>query len=106
MKAYCNWSGGKDCALALYHAQQDATLQVAALFCSVNAAHNRIAMHGVRRALLEQQAAAIDLPLYTAELPENPGMQDYERIIKEELSVYVVLLPYTECLLYRPPSSN
>jgi uncharacterized protein (TIGR00290 family) len=84
MKAYFNWSGGKDAALALYHAQQDATLQIEALLCNVNAAHNRVAMHGVRRILLEQQAASLGLPLYTAELPEAPGMKDYERIMKWE----------------------
>jgi uncharacterized protein (TIGR00290 family) len=84
MKAYFNWSGGKDSALALYHAQQDAALQIEALFCNVNAAHNRVAMHGVRRALLEQQATSIGLPLYTAELPEAPGMKDYESIMKQE----------------------
>jgi uncharacterized protein (TIGR00290 family) len=84
MKAYLNWSGGKDSALALYHAQQDANLKVEALFCSVNAAHNRVAMHGVRRSLLSKQAASLGLPLYTAELPEAPGMQDYERIMETE----------------------
>lgn len=85
-KAYFNWSGGKDSALALHHAQQDAALEISALFCSINAAHNRVSMHGVRRALLEQQAQSIGLPLYTAELPEQPGMSDYERIIKKETS--------------------
>ena len=35
-------------------------------------------MHGVRRALLEQQAEALNLPLLTIELPENPDMQLYE----------------------------
>lgn len=84
MKAYLNWSGGKDSSLALYHAQQDAGLQVEALFCSVNAVHNRVAMHGVRRALISEQAASIGLPLYTAELPEAPGMQDYEQVMEME----------------------
>lgn len=83
MKAYLNWSGGKDSALALYHAQQDPALEVAALFTSVNAAHNRVSMHGVRRQLLQLQAQSIGLPLYTAELPEMPGMSDYERIMEQ-----------------------
>lgn len=83
MKTYFNWSGGKDSALGLYHTQQDSSLQVSALFTSVNAAHNRVSMHGVRRELLEAQAHSIGLPLYTAELPEIPGMSDYERIMEK-----------------------
>lgn len=82
MKTYMNWSGGKDSALALYHAQRQPELEVAALFTSVNAAFDRVSMHGVRRALLEQQARSIGLPLHTAELPEMPGMSDYERIME------------------------
>lgn len=72
-----NWSGGKDSALALYKALAEG-VPVAALVTSVNTVTGRISMHGVRRELLEQQAAAIGLPLYTIELPEMPGMQAYE----------------------------
>jgi uncharacterized protein (TIGR00290 family) len=78
MKAYMNWSGGKDSSLALYHALQSERLSVDLLFTNVNAAHNRISMHGVRRELLQAQAASIGLPLFTAELPEQPSMIDYE----------------------------
>jgi uncharacterized protein (TIGR00290 family) len=35
-------------------------------------------MHGVRRSLLLEQAASISLPLHTIELPEQPGMAEYE----------------------------
>lgn len=79
-KAFMNWSGGKDSALALYRAKQQG-VPVEALVTTVNKALNRISMHGVRRALLEQQAAAIGLPLYTVELPEMPGMQAYEEAV-------------------------
>lgn len=40
-------------------------------------------MHGVRRVLLEQQAQAIGLPLHIAPLPEMPGMEDYEHIMRQ-----------------------
>lgn len=78
MKAYMNWSGGKDSSLALYHVLQTGVPSVDLLFTNVNAVHNRISMHGVRRELLQAQAAAIGLPLVTAELPEQPSMADYE----------------------------
>lgn len=83
MKTYFNWSGGKDSSLALHYVLQNPQLQVGALYTSVNAAHNRVSMHGVRRELLEAQAQSIGLPLYTAELPEMPDMSDYERIMEQ-----------------------
>lgn len=87
MKAYMNWSGGKDSSLALYHAMRSKNYSVQALFTSVNAVHNRISMHGVRRELLQLQAQSIGLPLYTAELPEQPGMQDYEAEMYRKVSI-------------------
>jgi uncharacterized protein (TIGR00290 family) len=78
-RAYMNWSGGKDSALCLYKALQAGQYNITHLLTCVNAAHNRISMHGVRRSLLEAQAAAIGLPLLTIELPEQPGMAEYEQ---------------------------
>jgi uncharacterized protein (TIGR00290 family) len=52
-----------------------------ALVTTINTSTNRISMHGVERSLLEQQAASIGLPLYTVELPEQPGMAAYEEAI-------------------------
>lgn len=75
---YINWSGGKDSSLCLHYIQQDPRYNVGCLLTSVNAAHDRISMHGVRRSLLEAQADSIGLPLETIELPEQPGMQEYE----------------------------
>ena len=80
MKAFFSWSGGKDSALALYKAKQSG-LPVGALVTAVNQSFNRISMHGVRRELLEAQAASIGLPLYTIELPEMPGMNVYEEAV-------------------------
>jgi uncharacterized protein (TIGR00290 family) len=80
MKAFMNWSGGKDSALPIYKAKQQG-INIEALVTTINAATDRISMHGVRRALLEQQAAALQLPLHIVELPEQPGMMEYERAI-------------------------
>ena len=78
-QAYMNWSGGKDSALCLYKAMQSGQYNITHLLTSVNAAHNRISMHGVRRSLLIAQAQAIGLPLLTIELPEQPDMNEYEQ---------------------------
>ncbi|MBO9571625.1 MAG: diphthine--ammonia ligase [Chitinophagaceae bacterium] len=81
-----NWSGGKDSALSLYKILQDQRYSVDRLLTNVNAVHDRISMHGIRRELLIQQAASIGIELTTIELPENPGMNEYERIMTEKLS--------------------
>lgn len=81
IKAFMNWSGGKDSALALYKAQRDG-IPVKTLVTSVNAATDRISMHGVRYILLKQQAVALGLPLITIALPESPGMEAYEKTME------------------------
>lgn len=78
IKAYMNWSGGKDSSLALHRVLRDKQYQVGCLLTSVNTTHDRISMHGVRRSLLQQQAEVIGLPLTTIELPEHPSMEAYE----------------------------
>jgi uncharacterized protein (TIGR00290 family) len=77
---FMSWSGGKDSALSLYKAQQEG-VPVKALVTSVNSALDRVSMHGVKRELLQRQAASLALPLHTIELPEMPGMQQYEEAV-------------------------
>lgn len=79
MNAYMNWSGGKDASLSLYKILQSGVYNVTHLLTSVNHAHNRVSMHGVRCSLLKAQAAAIGIPLKTIELPEQPDMNEYEQ---------------------------
>jgi diphthamide synthase (EF-2-diphthine--ammonia ligase) len=80
-----NWSGGKDSALALYKILQQQHYTVDCLLTSVNAVHNRISMHGVRRELLQAQAESIGLPLTTIELPEQPTMKEYEDLLQQKV---------------------
>ena len=63
MKAFLNWSGGKDSTFCLYNALQKG-INIQALVTSVNHTTNRVSMHGVRSSLIEEQAASIQLPLY------------------------------------------
>ncbi len=85
MKTYINWSGGKDSSLCLYKAKGQG-FYPEALLTSVNKIHNRISMHGVRTELLQQQAVSIGLPLHTIELPEQPGMQEYETLMQQKVA--------------------
>ena len=81
-----NWSGGKDSALALYHALRTPELQVTDLLTSVNKHYQRVSMHGVRVELLEAQAQRIGLPLTKLELPEMPDMAEYEQQMRTTLA--------------------
>lgn len=82
-KTFFNWSSGKDSAMALHALRQNPEYSVEALLTSVNAAHDRVSMHGVRRELLAAQAKAIGLPLTTIELPETPDMATYESAMQQ-----------------------
>ncbi len=79
------WSGGKDAALALYRMQRDGTHAVLRLITTLSEAHNRVVMHGVRRAVMEAQAAALGLPWMPVMLPQAPDHSAYDAAIS---SVY------------------
>jgi uncharacterized protein (TIGR00290 family) len=63
------WSGGKDSAMALHTLLQQKQFHVAALLTTVTEGYDRIAMHGVRRELLQQQAESLRLPLHEVFIP-------------------------------------
>ncbi len=81
MKAFLNWSGGKDSAFCLYQAQQQG-IPIEALVTTINSLTDRIPMHGVPRSLLQQQASSAGLPLYMIEAPPTPNMKEYETLIR------------------------
>lgn len=60
------WSSGKDSAWTLGALATDPRYQVTGLVTTVNTQFDRIAIHGVRRRLLQAQASALDLPLRIA----------------------------------------
>ena len=79
VNAYMNWSGGKDSALCLHKALESGKYNITQLLTTVNAVHDRVSMHGVRRSLLEAQARSTGFSLNTIELPEQPDMEAYEQ---------------------------
>lgn len=72
-----SWSSGKDAAWSL-HMLRTAGVEVVGLLTSLNAAFDRVAMHAVRRTLLEAQAEAAGLPLLTVPLPWPCTNAQYE----------------------------
>jgi uncharacterized protein (TIGR00290 family) len=81
LKTWLSWSSGKDSAWSLHVLRSGGHAEVTALFTTVNAAFDRVAMHAVRRELLEAQAQAAGLPLNAIEIPHPCPNADYERIM-------------------------
>jgi uncharacterized protein (TIGR00290 family) len=84
-----SWSSGKDSAWSLHLLRQDAAYQVQGLLTTVNSAFDRVAMHGVRRAVLQAQAAATGLPLHVVPLPWPCPNEDYEAAMRGACSAAV-----------------
>ena len=72
------WSSGKDSAFALHVLRQRDDVEVVGLLTTVNETHDRVAMHAVRRTLLEAQAAAAGLPLTLVRIPHPCSDVAYE----------------------------
>jgi uncharacterized protein (TIGR00290 family) len=83
-----SWSGGKDSCLALYEIQKTPNLHVEALLTTLTRDFDRISMHGVRRALLERQAASLGLPLQQILISKDATNEEYESKMGEALSAY------------------
>ena len=87
-----SWSGGKDSAIALSELLQASDYNVVSLLTTVSEQYRRISHHGVREALLEEQAHAIGIPLGKIYLPsgESGGCSNevYEAIMNRAMASY------------------
>jgi uncharacterized protein (TIGR00290 family) len=81
-KILLSWGGGKDCALALYEISKSGQYAVSALLTTVTEDYDRISMHGVRRTLLEKQAASVGIPLEKVFISANAANEEYENGIR------------------------
>jgi uncharacterized protein (TIGR00290 family) len=78
VKALLAWSSGKDSAWSLHVLRSQGDVEVAGLLTTVNEAFDRVAMHAVRRELLEAQARAAGLPLHAVSIPYPCPNEVYE----------------------------
>jgi uncharacterized protein (TIGR00290 family) len=81
-KVLLSWSSGKDSAWALHRLRQRDDFEVTGLLTTLNAAFDRVAMHSTRRALLEAQAAAAGVTLFTVPLPWPCTNEHYEAAMR------------------------
>lgn len=80
-----SWSGGKDSALSLARLKADTGVDVVGLVTTVTSEYDRVSIHGVRRSLLREQAAALDLPVHEIELQPQSSNDAYEAAWQEGL---------------------
>ncbi|HEX7780667.1 MAG TPA: hypothetical protein VF424_15565 [Vicinamibacterales bacterium] len=85
VKTLLSWSSGKDSAWTL-HVLRERGIHVGALLTTFNAAADRVAMHAVRRSLVEAQAAAADLPLWYVPIPSPCPNEVYEARMREAMA--------------------
>ncbi|HBB88590.1 MAG TPA: ATP-binding protein [Blastocatellia bacterium] len=86
--ALMSWSGGKDSCLALHEIKNERKYRVAALLTTVTRDYDRISMHGVRRVLLEKQAASLGLPLHQILISKDASNEEYEAKMAEAFAAY------------------
>ena len=83
-----SWSGGKDSCLALYEIQKSSNYPVAALLTTITREYDRVSMHGIRRVLLERQAASLGLPLHQVLISKGANNEEYEMEMAQAFSEY------------------
>jgi uncharacterized protein (TIGR00290 family) len=89
VKILVSWSTGKDSAWMLHQLNQQYPNAAAGLLTTTNQAFDRVAMHAVRRELLEAQARATGLPLHVVPLPWPCSNEQYESIMRAAIAGFV-----------------
>jgi uncharacterized protein (TIGR00290 family) len=78
-----SWSSGKDSAWTLHVLRQQPDIELVGLLTSLNSEFQRVAMHSTRLSVLEAQAEAAGLPLWTVQLPWPCSNEIYEQRMAE-----------------------
>jgi uncharacterized protein (TIGR00290 family) len=80
------WSGGKDSALALHRLRESGAWRVEALLTTLTEDYDRVSMHGVRNALLEEQGRSLRLPLVRVYIPADCSNETYDERMRSALA--------------------
>ena len=86
-KVVVSWSSGKDCAFALHQVRAEEKFEVVGLLTTLNSENGRVAMHGVRKELLQKQMAALGLPAEMVMLPMPCDNETYRRLVGGTIEV-------------------
>ena len=77
-KAFVSWSSGKDSAFALHEARRLGLAEIVGVLTTINEVYDRVAMHGVRTALLDRQVESLGLPAIKVPIPSPCPNEIYE----------------------------
>lgn len=89
IRTVLSWSSGKDSAWTLHTLRQEGRYEVVGLLTTINAAFDRVAMHGTRSSILRAQAAAVGLPLTEVPLPWPCSNEHYEAAMRDACAAAV-----------------
>jgi uncharacterized protein (TIGR00290 family) len=82
-KAVINWSGGKDCALALHDILVERRYEPVKLLSALSKSTRRISMHGLREELISRQAESLGFDIEKIFLPDAPSNKEYEHTMSK-----------------------
>ncbi len=80
-----SWSGGKDCALAMYDVLVSGEYQVVGLLTTVTKDSDRVDLHDIRCSLIERQAQALGVPWEKVSTSSYASNSDYEPNLNSNL---------------------
>lgn len=81
-----SWSGGKDAAWALHTLRRRDDVEVVGLVTTLTEGYERIAMQGIRHALLRAQSEACGLPVIEAWMPQRADNATYRASFADALA--------------------
>ena len=87
-KVIVSWSSGKDSAMALHKILESNEFEILAILTTVSDKFRRVSMHGVREALLDQQADSIGISVEKVRIPYPCPNEVYEQKMGELLRNY------------------
>jgi uncharacterized protein (TIGR00290 family) len=87
-KAVLCWSGGKDSARALYEVRRGGQYEIVSLLSTITRDYDRVSMHGVRTALIENQARQLRLPLEKVFISAEADNTEYESHMQAKLEAF------------------
>lgn len=82
MNVFVSWSGGKDCMLALHRTLKTGSHRVLGLLNMCDRDTNLSRSHGLKKELLQRQAAAMGIRL----IQQETGGKDYEKDFKAAIA--------------------
>jgi uncharacterized protein (TIGR00290 family) len=85
-KVFLNWSGGKDCSLALHRLRQQ-NYNVEFLFTTLAKDTKRVSMHGVSKELITRQAMSLGIHSRKMYLPASNDLELYNKLMRHEMQL-------------------